>query len=442
MIGLVFCGAVLAQEGYQAAQGGDLPFNANKHRAKSSNTPANASSTATPTPFSSWYDPISDQAINRGVFDQVGGVVTPVFCDSTVKYQNANGTFSTVGSIFVGLTLDPQSQLLNANGAPVVTANDPYNLDSLSILTRYYMRDTTKHDTMYIYLVWGKPTDANIYSTLSSSAIYGTNFAGLRANYTNVKVKGASGTPGPVVTPAATKANYRLIKYPLKKSDTVKADNYAVYIDFKIDTLTIPAGNVLSLFYTYVPEAGSTQLGDVFYNFPPSTGATKNGFAAQIWQEKGLASIYDIKDLLLDPSTPHAGPLLYNRAARYGLNTTIKDIVYGYPGSAPIVFFKISGNSTVGINETSNNIFSLEQNVPNPFNNETAINYQLKSSAKNVSVVVYNLAGVKVFEDASQNLSAGKYTTKVNSSNLSAGVYFYSLIVDEHRATKKMVITE
>jgi len=449
LVGLSFCGATFAQNAVQA-EGGSLPFNAQKFGTKAVVLPPDAA--AASKPFAYWIDPVGDMIFNKGIgiYDAdasknlVGGYVTPLFCDSTVKYQNADASFSTVNTNFLGVTLDPQSQYLleQGGGAPVVTASDPYTVDSISILTRYYMKDTTKHDTLFIYLQWGKPDNANVYSSIASSTLYGTDFAGFRTNYTCVKVKGASGTPGPVVTSDAPSTNYKLIKYALKKSDTVLANNYAVYLQLKIDNVTIPAGNIVSLYYTYVPQAGSTKLGDVYYSFAATKAAvTVNGFGAQIWQQKGIATTADYKDYMIDPTSGHSGGLSYSKTARYGLNATRKNVVYNYPGLSPIINIKITGNSSVGINELNNN-FSLEQNAPNPFNNETTISYQLKTSAKNVSVAVYNVAGVKVFENAQVNTAAGRYSVKVDNSNLAAGVYFYSLIVDGNQATKKMVVTE
>jgi photosystem II stability/assembly factor-like uncharacterized protein len=85
--------------------------------------------------------------------------------------------------------------------------------------------------------------------------------------------------------------------------------------------------------------------------------------------------------------------------------------------------------------------FELKQNYPNPFNPATTIEFNLPE-AGNVSVKVYDLAGREYATDI-QNMSmnAGNFKMNFNGSNLSTGVYFYSLVVDGvNMATKKLVL--
>ena len=65
----------------------------------------------------------------------------------------------------------------------------------------------------------------------------------------------------------------------------------------------------------------------------------------------------------------------------------------------------------------------LPRSYPNPCSDYTTIEYELEKNAK-VEIDVYNLMGVKMFtvEDR-QNMGAGRYTTTVNTSSLSTGMY-------------------
>ena len=65
----------------------------------------------------------------------------------------------------------------------------------------------------------------------------------------------------------------------------------------------------------------------------------------------------------------------------------------------------------------------LPRNHPNPCSDYTTIEYELSTTAK-VEIDVYNLMGLKMFtvEDY-QNMGAGRYTTTVNTSSLSTGMY-------------------
>ncbi|MCK4339018.1 MAG: T9SS type A sorting domain-containing protein, partial [Candidatus Cloacimonetes bacterium] len=78
----------------------------------------------------------------------------------------------------------------------------------------------------------------------------------------------------------------------------------------------------------------------------------------------------------------------------------------------------------------------LRQNSPNPFNNETVINYYIKGAPHNiVEIKIFNLLGQLV------DTVEGKNGVAVwNSKDLSSGIYFYKLTVDDFSEVKKMVI--
>ena len=84
---------------------------------------------------------------------------------------------------------------------------------------------------------------------------------------------------------------------------------------------------------------------------------------------------------------------------------------------------------------------SLAQNIPNPFNHSTTINYNLPSLFSSAKIIVTDKAG-KVLKQI--NLSgSGKGTMQVDASTLSSGAYQYSLYVDGKLiGTKQMVLTK
>lgn len=96
----------------------------------------------------------------------------------------------------------------------------------------------------------------------------------------------------------------------------------------------------------------------------------------------------------------------------------------------------ISG--TVGIHEFEN---SLGLSIyPNPTNSSSTIEFTSPKNSE-VNIIVYDVTG-RVIEESNLNANAGvnsKYL--VNSSNrLKAGIYFITLVIDNNKITKKLII--
>jgi hypothetical protein len=82
---------------------------------------------------------------------------------------------------------------------------------------------------------------------------------------------------------------------------------------------------------------------------------------------------------------------------------------------------------------------SLEQNMPNPFNRTTTINYILPQQFSSAKIVITDQSGNTLKEiKVSQS---GKGSVNVDASTLSSGTYQYSFYVDGKRInTKQMVL--
>ncbi len=83
--------------------------------------------------------------------------------------------------------------------------------------------------------------------------------------------------------------------------------------------------------------------------------------------------------------------------------------------------------------------FSLEQNYPNPFNPSTLIRFNLPEAA-NVKLVVSDILGNEVQTLVNGYVQAGRHTTLFKGDGLSSGIYFYTLITDDAKVSKKMTL--
>jgi hypothetical protein len=84
---------------------------------------------------------------------------------------------------------------------------------------------------------------------------------------------------------------------------------------------------------------------------------------------------------------------------------------------------------------------SLGQNYPNPFNRSTEVAYEL-AEGSDVTFTVMDLTGRKVMEINKGMMPAGKHSLTLETTNLDAGAYFYTIKAGSFVQTKQMVIVE
>ena len=121
-----------------------------------------------------------------------------------------------------------------------------------------------------------------------------------------------------------------------------------------------------------------------------------------------------------------------------GLNTVA---FYGYWNWMSFDFIAISGATIAGVDNTKElpKEFSLSQNYPNPFNPVTTINYSVPERT-HVLIKVYDTLGREVAILVNKEQNAGSYSINFNASNISSGVYFYSIKACDFFANKKMIL--
>lgn len=105
-----------------------------------------------------------------------------------------------------------------------------------------------------------------------------------------------------------------------------------------------------------------------------------------------------------------------------------------------------SGNTTssatasdISINPKMTSAF-LKQNAPNPFTQNTVIQYRLPASSHNAQLVVFDMSGHQL---KSYSLNPGASQITIDGGRLSSGQYIYSLIVDGKKIdSKNMMLTK
>lgn len=445
LAGLILCGSIISQNVFNMQdhirEKGILPTNV-----KAPVTNSNSNRAA--GPFRLWVEPIGDIMANKGL-DLTSAnpnqdlFVDMVYQDSTVKISSPTST-RFVSDILIGTILDPKSTLLQANNDPIVSKNDAYSIDSLIILGSY-VKKTAAVDTLYTWLVWGDSSNTAVFNKRLDNATWNAPIGTWRHSILGPKISGAAAAVGNKVGAAAPAGNKMLVKYVLTNTDSVSGGGRLRYITIALPTIAaIPAGNIVSCFYTFVP-GGTHATGDCAYAFTGSTvPQTVNGFCGAVWGQTNpvVAALADYQDHQVDAGSWCMGAT-YDKKSRHNFYpTTYSTFMVGDLLTAPVIYYSIFGTASVGVKELENNAFALGQNTPNPFTNLTKINYQIKKVAENVTLQVYDIRGVKMLEKTQTGLQKGNYSVEINSVNYPAGIYFYTLTVDGNKVTRKMIVSK
>lgn len=117
------------------------------------------------------------------------------------------------------------------------------------------------------------------------------------------------------------------------------------------------------------------------------------------------------------------------------LNGSYRKTVTVYAGEV------VNADAVVGVDEEIQiaKSFHLFQNYPNPFNPETKISYTLEED-NFVNLSVYNLLGEKIITLTWEEQGKGFHEYIFNGSNLTSGIYIYSLRSDKKVISKMMTL--
>jgi hypothetical protein len=123
---------------------------------------------------------------------------------------------------------------------------------------------------------------------------------------------------------------------------------------------------------------------------------------------------------------------------------TIEDAGYGYESHKMSVYVGIYENeweyTDVAIGEEiMPSAFTLKQNYPNPFNPITQIQYEMKSAGQ-VNMELFDIRGAKIRTLIKEQKPAGSYEFTFDGSQLSSGIYFYSMTANGITKTHKLVL--
>lgn len=107
-------------------------------------------------------------------------------------------------------------------------------------------------------------------------------------------------------------------------------------------------------------------------------------------------------------------------------------------GTKTVYKFKFTTGTGIDDKFELNN-YQLNQNYPNPFNPSTFISFNLQK-ASDIKLIVTNSLGEEVALISYGYHETGKHVKEFKANNLSSGIYYYTLITDAGRISKKMML--
>lgn len=84
-------------------------------------------------------------------------------------------------------------------------------------------------------------------------------------------------------------------------------------------------------------------------------------------------------------------------------------------------------------------IVSISQNYPNPFNGNTYVTINLTEGV-DLSLVVYSITGQQVLKQDYGYTAKGTTTLTINGTDLTPGIYFYTVNTGSSKITRKMIV--
>lgn len=99
-------------------------------------------------------------------------------------------------------------------------------------------------------------------------------------------------------------------------------------------------------------------------------------------------------------------------------------------------------NNTTGLSSIGDDeVAVLRQNVPNPFTETSSIVVNIPNGAKKAFLYIYNMAGSQIKQ--LEIVNRGECSVQLAAGELGAGMYLYSLVVDNKVIdTKRMIVTQ
>jgi len=358
-----------------------------------------------------------------------------LFPDTTILVDYGTSGFSGPWIHMLGDVLDVKSSFFNDvtlhPGELAMGAQSTYNVDSIGILCYYErnMADPNIVDTLLIEVT----VNNNLQTPYFAASGINTNLGADTVYVHLINYSQPTNTLN-----YTTKKQY---KFPLTAQFFADSlDNGFHYVEVSTaDLPTVTAGKYVATALSFIP--GYTWVANV------DTLTQKNRFFFVSFKEQeDMFPVYVKRDFNISYIIPQ--DVRYNDAGSwngyfvpsYAYMGTTADYSYEHH----LVYYKTTCATNcgeVGMAQTVNNATtSLGDAYPNPALNNMSINIPLSVNTNNATLTVKNILGQIITQYNSFNLGNNEIT--ISTSNLSSGIYLYTLEAGNQIITKKFTVNK
>jgi len=201
-------------------------------------------------------------------------------------------------------------------------------------------------------------------------------------------------------------------------------------------TRRVKTGSLTNPPVLLIPPNGVTlPLGNITFDWMPVSGATNYIF------QLSKSQLFD--SLVVNDTTPLGTITLQENTTYYWRVCGMNSCGAGNWSSV----WHFTTLNQIGISLISTEIpteYKLYNNYPNPFNPSTNIKYQIKAEVSSqyseVRIIIYDILGKEIEKLVNEKQSPGTYEINFDGSNLSNGIYFYTLRSGDFTDTKRMML--
>lgn len=344
-----------------------------------------------------------------------------LFPDTSVHAEYSSG----LGIPFIhsfGMTFDLSSEVINAGIGTISDGFDPSQnsfIDTIATYGRYIKGSAGHVDTLIYRVVPRGANNLNIvgfFTGQSTKYPSSNDTARYRRLYWDSTVR----------EPFGVLAEY---KVPLLLSDTIS--NGLIYPKAIAGGLAVPS--IFAITIDFKP--GGT------YTSSDTLGRRIGSYTQVVAEHNGHSTYHNYIP------GDYTGSGKVHRTVRYNYSTTgwngryIPYLAYGATEFEAVdIDLYIRQTNGLGTKELTSDAI-LFQNYPNPTNGMTRVGYSIENDA-NILFEMMDVSGKKVISRNEGNKKPGTYGLDINTTDLNSGVYFYSLIVNGNRITKKMIVSK